>query len=80
MNCKTKYDNNNSKTIENEGKTPKSNGELKCRGRDLGEDQGSKEKGDENPIEDKADKWVTQREGIGAVIGASWTGVNISLN
>ncbi len=80
MNCKTKFDNNNKQAIEYEGHPPKSNSDLKFGGRELREDPENKEKEGKNLIEDTADKWVTQREVIGAVIGASWIGVNIFLN
>ncbi len=80
MYCKTKFDNNNMQTIECEGKAPKSNSGKNFGGRDLGVDYGNK-KVKENLIEDTtAGKWVTQSERIGAVIGSTWIGVNISIN
>ena len=66
--------------IEPEGEAPKSNRDLMYGGEKIREEQGKKEP-EGNSIDDTtAEKWTTQKEIIGAVLGASWTGVNISMN
>ena len=81
MNCKTKFDDQNRQAIGNEGEEPKSNSDLILGGEELREDRENEEQ-EEKYVMDytTADKWVTKKEVIGAVIGASWIGVNISLN
>ena len=80
MNCKTKFDNQNKQAIGYEGEAPKSNSDLNLGGEELRGDPGKEGQEEKELLDTTMDKWVTKKEVIGAVIGASWIGVNISLN
>jgi hypothetical protein len=90
MNSKTKIDLHNGQAVDLEGEEPKSRGNLMDEGMEQRVECENKEnnriystegepKGRANETKTTI-KWSTQTEKIGAVIGASWTGVNIWLN
>ena len=90
MNCKTEFDLHKGRVIDLEGEEPKSGGDVMDDGMVQRVECGNKEnnkiysiiddpKGRANETKTTI-KWSTKTENIGAVIGASWTGVNIWLN
>ncbi len=90
MNSKTKIDLYYGQAVDLEGEEPKSGGNLMDEGMEQRLECGNKENNKFYAIKDDPNgranetkttiKWSTQTETIGAVIGASWTGVNIWLN
>ena len=66
--------------IEYDGEAPKPNRDLMYGGEEFREDLGKEEREEITTDDTTAGKWTTQKEKIGAELGASWTGVNISMN